>query len=62
MIVTNAIQGNEAISGAENNRFSDNSNTNEMCPVRDILDRIGDKWSIHTIVLLGEEGFYGLMS
>jgi DNA-binding HxlR family transcriptional regulator len=32
----------------------DNFNTKALCPVRDILDRIGDKWSIHTIILLGQ--------
>lgn len=37
-----------------NKGFSDNSQTKMMCPVRDILDRIGDKWSIHTIILLGQ--------
>lgn len=54
MKVTNAIQDNGTITEVENNRFPDNSHTNRMCPVRDILDRIGDKWSIHTIILLGE--------
>lgn len=26
------------------------------CPVRNVLDRIGDKWSILVITLLGEQG------
>ena len=26
------------------------------CPVRNVLDRIGDKWSILVITILGEEG------
>lgn len=26
------------------------------CPVRDVLDRIGDKWSILVITILGESG------
>ena len=26
------------------------------CPVRDVLDRVGDKWSILVITILGEEG------
>lgn len=26
------------------------------CPIRDILDRFGDKWSILVIILLGQEG------
>ena len=30
--------------------------TYERCPVRNILDRFGDKWSILVILLLGREG------
>ena len=30
----------------------------EACPVRDVLDRIGDQWSVLVILLLGEEGPY----
>ena len=33
-------------------KFSDLDN----CPVRTVLDRIGDKWSTLTILILGEEG------
>jgi DNA-binding HxlR family transcriptional regulator len=28
----------------------------EHCPIRDVLDRVGDKWSILTIVMLGDHG------
>ena len=28
--------------------------TAEGCPLRDILDRVGDKWSVLVVVLLGE--------
>ena len=28
------------------------------CPVRDVLDRIGDQWSVLVILLLGEHGPY----
>jgi DNA-binding HxlR family transcriptional regulator len=28
----------------------------EKCPIRNILDRFGDKWSILVIVILGENG------
>lgn len=28
----------------------------EGCPVRNVLDRIGDKWSILVITILGEQG------
>ena len=27
----------------------------ETCPVRDVLDRIGDKWSVLVLALLGDE-------
>jgi DNA-binding HxlR family transcriptional regulator len=30
--------------------------TNENCPVRNVLDRFGDKWSILVIMILGEGG------
>ncbi len=54
MKVTNAIPASKGTIDACTNDNSDISHTNAMCPVRDILDRIGDKWSIHTIILLGE--------
>ena len=28
----------------------------ENCPIRNILDRFGDKWSILVIIILGEHG------
>lgn len=28
----------------------------EKCPVRNILDRFGDKWSVLVIIILGREG------
>jgi DNA-binding HxlR family transcriptional regulator len=34
--------------------FSDKHPTNSVCPVRDILARVSDKWSMHTIILLGK--------
>lgn len=34
--------------------FSDNHPTNHICPVRDILARVSDKWSMQTIILLGK--------
>jgi len=30
----------------------------EKCPVRDVLDRIGDAWSVLIILLLGDHGPY----
>jgi DNA-binding HxlR family transcriptional regulator len=35
-----------------------NSPDAEKCPVRDVLDRIGDAWSVLVILLLGEHGPY----
>ncbi len=29
------------------------SGTPEACPVREVLDRVGDKWSVHVIHMLG---------
>ena len=34
--------------------FSDNHRTIRNCPITDIIDRISDKWSVHTIILLGK--------
>jgi len=31
-------------------------NQENVCPVRDILSRFGDKWSMYTILLLGRKG------
>lgn len=54
MKVTNGNAADEVgIIGCDSTN-SDNFNTKALCPVRDILDRIGDKWSIHTIILLGK--------
>lgn len=27
---------------------------NDQCPVKVVLDRLGDKWTIHSVLLLGE--------
>lgn len=37
----------------------ESSKENQMavhCPVRDVLDRVGDKWSILVIIMLGDHG------
>ena len=39
-------------------RVTRNSGEAEKCPVRDVLDRIGDAWSVLVILLLGEHGPY----
>jgi DNA-binding HxlR family transcriptional regulator len=49
--VTNAV--NEHIMIAENYK---NFSLVEDCPVRNVLDRVGDKWSILIISILGEAG------
>ena len=54
MKVTN---GNTEHKGTQENvmdHFSDNHSTNHYCPVTDVIDRIGDKWSVHTIIMLGK--------
>jgi DNA-binding HxlR family transcriptional regulator len=35
---------------------SDISHSNEKCPIRQVLNRLGDKWSILVIITLGEKG------
>lgn len=39
-------------------RVEKNTADAEKCPVRDVLDRIGDAWSVLVILLLGEHGPY----
>ena len=39
-------------------RVSRGSGDADKCPVRDVLDRIGDQWSVLVILLLGEHGPY----
>jgi DNA-binding HxlR family transcriptional regulator len=49
--------GNPAHKGTQENvkdHFSDNHSTNHYCPVTDVIDRISDKWSVHTIIMLGK--------
>jgi len=37
-------------------KFLEKYSLKEQCPVRNILDRFGDKWSILLIIILGEGG------
>lgn len=49
--------GNKEHKGTQENvldHFSDNHSTNNYCPVTDVIDRISDKWSVHTIIMLGK--------
>ena len=39
-------------------RVQKNTADGEKCPVRDVLDRIGDAWSVLVILLVGEHGPY----
>ena len=65
--------GNKEHKGTQENvmdHFSDNHSTNHYCPVTDVIDRISDKWSVHTIIMLGKsdklrfgelkKGIYGI--
>ncbi|WPR76118.1 helix-turn-helix domain-containing protein [Algoriphagus sp. NG3] len=36
-------------------KISEYYRSSENCPIRTVLDRIGDKWSILVILILGEE-------
>lgn len=36
--------------------FHDENENHEFCPVRDIMDRFGDKWSLLAILNLGHSG------
>jgi DNA-binding HxlR family transcriptional regulator len=35
---------------------SDKYKNTELCPVRNVLDRFGDKWSLLVLIILGEHG------
>ncbi|PRY11348.1 HxlR family transcriptional regulator [Pontibacter ummariensis] len=39
----------------ENKKLADCA-PEELCPVRDIMARFGDKWSVYTILYLGQHG------
>lgn len=42
--------------GIKMEKFLEKYSLKEQCPVRNILDRFGDKWSILLIIILGEGG------
>jgi len=44
----------DAIRNKINKLFSNPAGMNENCPIRNVLDRFGDKWSIYSILLLGK--------
>ena len=37
-------------------KFNENNFRDEICPACGIIDRFGDKWSLHILVLLNENG------
>lgn len=56
MEVTIGKAGGESGKEKENPGFSDKIPTENFCPIKDILDRVADKWSIYTITTLGSKG------
>ena len=47
-----------AAEGAAIWRVQKNTSDGEKCPARDVLDRIGDAWSVLVILLVGQYGPY----
>lgn len=37
------------------NFFSESHSEEHVCPIKDILDRFADKWSIYTILTIGQD-------
>jgi DNA-binding HxlR family transcriptional regulator len=54
--VTNSDNQADNIRKKINKLFYESSPQSSLCPVRNILDRIGDKWSILIILHLGDKG------
>lgn len=53
MKVTNGATARKADKEEINDHFSDLKTTND-CPITDVLARISDKWTMHTIIVLGK--------
>lgn len=53
MEVTNSLKSSKGSRDEVQNYFLDNVKT-EHCPITDILSRLSDKWTIHTIIILGK--------
>ena len=34
----------------------------EMCPVRNVIARFGNKWALLTVLIIGEQGVIGSMN
>ncbi|MFT2009810.1 winged helix-turn-helix transcriptional regulator [Pontibacter sp. 13R65] len=55
MEVTNIENQRVKVQEKINNIFDDKHSLSACCPIKDILGRFGDKWSIYTILMLGRE-------
>ncbi|WP_187261410.1 winged helix-turn-helix transcriptional regulator [Pontibacter beigongshangensis] len=55
MDVTNIENQRVKVQEKINNIFDDRQGLSGCCPIKDILGRFGDKWSIYTILMLGRE-------
>lgn len=55
MDVTNADNQEEIIRKKIEKIFSPSESAPGVCPIKDVLDRFGDKWSIYAILLLGRK-------
>ena len=53
MKVTNGNKASEGTKEEITSHFSDESKTND-CPITDVLSRLSDKWTMHTIIILGK--------
>lgn len=53
MEVTNSLKASKGSREEIKNYFSDSAKT-KHCPITDILSRLSDKWTIHTIITLGK--------
>ncbi len=53
MKVTNGELAQKGDREEINDHFSDVKKTND-CPITDVLDRVSDKWTMHTIITLGK--------
>ena len=53
MKVTNGKKASEGSREEITNYFSDEKKTND-CPITDVMSRLSDKWTMHTIIVLGK--------
>jgi len=49
-------ENNQTTGELQNHLFTHNEIPHEFCPIRDVLDRFGDKWSMLVILNLGDTG------